>query len=111
MPSVIDYGDMMRLNFYVKAPDHPLVGTRAAHPQGKGIQKIDVLCFDEGGKFLTSAEGVITNTDEENGESGRVTVVIPYKTRVMHLVCNLPDFDAKSFKGMTELEVFEEKLN
>ena len=111
MPSVIDYGDMMRLNFYVKAPDHPLVGTRAAHPQGKGIQKIDALCFDEDGKFLTSAEGVITNTDEENGESGRVTVVIPYKTRVMHLVCNLPDFDAKSFKGMTELEVFEEKLN
>ena len=105
------FGDMMRLKFHVTAPDHMVVGTRAAHPEGKGIQKIDVICFDAQGMYLGAAQGTIVNTDAVNGESGQVSVEVSHKTRIMHIVGNLPDFDADSFKGLSELEVFEEKLS
>ena len=103
-------GDMIKLKFNVKAPDDLIVDTRAAHPDGKGIRTIDILCFDADGSFLDSISGTIENTDEEHGEAGRVSAEIPHKTRIMHVVCNVPPFASDAFKGLTEAEVIEHRL-
>ena len=106
-PVVGVFGDEMVLSIGVVAPDPLTVETKAVDPDGTGIKDMYFFCFDEEGKFLKTAYAELKNK-ALGGEEGIIaSVTVPYKSRVMHIVCNhnMAGFDEEAFEGMSEEEV------
>ena len=106
-PAVGVFGDEMVLSIGVVSPDPLTVNTKAVDPDGTGIKDMFFFCFDEDGKFLKAPLATLQNK-AIGGEEGTIAeVIVPYKSRIMHIVCNynMAGFDEEACVGMTEEEV------
>ena len=106
-PAVGVFGDEMTLSIGVVSPDPLTLQTKAVDPDGTGIKDMFFFCFDEEGKFLKTALAVLKDK-VLGGEEGIIaSVTVPYKSRIMHIVCNhnMAGFDEEALVGMSEEEV------
>lgn len=101
----------MPVNITFTAPDMLQVNTKAVDPDGKGINKMTLFCFDNFGMFISYVDNVnITSTPGSSGYSLEGTineVSIPENTRRIHFVANqnMTTFNEDQFRGMSEYDV------
>ena len=101
------------LSFNFTAPDELQVNTKAADPDGKGINKMTLFCFDNFGMFVSYVNDVsitpnTTNLRNGYSVSGTVNkVLVPENTRRLHFVANqnTTGFIEDNFKGKNERDV------
>ena len=100
------FGDEMRIQLNVVAPDPVVVNTRAVDPDGKTLQSLNLFCFDANGLFLTTSTAQIKSTVEDK-LSGTISAVIPKTTRIIHLLGNqnMSVFDKDAYVFKTEDDV------
>ena len=95
------------------APDMTEVLTKDADPDGKGVNKMNIFCFDAYGMFLDYLGNVTITPNSAQGENpysvnGKInTVEIPENTRRIHFVANqnTTTFNESAVKGLSEYEV------
>lgn len=102
----------MRLNLNFTAPDMILTGTKAVDPDGKGVNKISLYCFDNYGMFISYIDEVGISVDENNTSEYNLkgsidNVLVPENTRRIHFLGNQnnTNFNEHNFIGKTEKEV------
>ena len=102
------------INVRFSAPDMLKVNTRAADPDGKGVNKMTLFCFDNYGMFITHVDNVQIApdpgkmSDEGYSLGGQINeVLVPENTRRIHFLANqnLTSFKEEDFIGKTEQEV------
>lgn len=97
------------IEFYADVPDMAQVQTKAVDPDGAGVQKMTVFCFDANSLFITTVSAVLSSTSNGN-EVGIMKVTVPDHTEVMQLVGNqnLDYFKEDSYRGRSEIEVMSQ---
>lgn len=100
------------ISLYFSAPDAINVNTRAADPDGRGVNKMNLFCFDNYGVFITHVDNVTITSEATNNEgytlSGSINeVLVPENTRRIHFIANqnTTSFEEENFSGKTEQEV------
>lgn len=102
----------MPISLYFNAPDAIEVNTKAADPDGKGVNKMNLFCFDNYGVFITHVDNVRITQGQPNDEgyslNGSIMeVLVPENTRRIHFIANqnTTSFEEENFTGKTEHEV------
>ena len=106
-PEVGIVGDEMLLSIDMVTSDQLAVNTKAVDPDGVGVKHMTFFCFDSEGYFLKTAEAELT-AESIGKESGIIaSVKVPNKTRIMHVICNLPanSYSDEAFEGIAEEDV------
>lgn len=95
------------LNISVDVPDMDIVQTKAADPDGGGVQQISVFCFDKNDLFITTVTAKIITDGANPSLSGTFTVSVPDYTETLQLVGNqnLTYFSEDDYRGMSEVDV------
>ena len=95
------------VEFTVQVPEMSMVKTKAVDPDGAGVQKLTVFCFDENDLFITTVTAGITPDSGEHTLSGKLKISVPKFTKQMQLVGNqnLTYFREDNYRGMSEVEV------
>ena len=60
----------MTINFALQVPDMNQVQTKAVDPDGGGVQKMTVFCFDENDLFITTVTADIVTRTIRNARAG-----------------------------------------
>ena len=58
----------VNIHFETEIPAMPVVTTRSVDPDGKGVNSMQLFCFDSYGLFITTTPATITSHGEESGE-------------------------------------------
>lgn len=101
----------MSIEFNAEVPDMNEVQTKAVDPDGGGVQKMTVFCFDVNSLFITTVNAEITpDSGSATSLSGKFKVTVPDHTVTMQLVGNqnLTYFKEDSFRGMSEVDVMHD---
>ena len=95
------------VDFAVQVPDMNQVQTKAVDPDGGGVQKMTVFCFDENDLFITTVTADIQPDAANLSLTGTVEVTVPDHTVTMQLVGNqnLTYFREDNYRGMSEVAV------
>lgn len=106
-PSVEDMDGYITLNLSVNVPDMQKVSTRAVDPDGGGVQKITLFCFDRYGLFITTVSADVKPSGGDISLQGSFSATIPDHSEVVHLVGNqnLSYFADTDYLNMSETEV------
>ena len=89
----------VKLSMNLSIPDAVKVGSR----NFEGVDGITVVCFDEEHKSLGSVPVEDANLTATGDESGYFSVMIPNKTRILHVIAN-QDVELDKGKSESELE-------
>lgn len=89
----------VKLNLNLSIPDAVKVGSR----NFEGVNNITVVCFDQECKSLGSVKVEDVNLTATGDESGNFSVMIPNKTRILHVIAN-QDVDFNKGKDESELK-------
>lgn len=94
----------VNIHFETEIPAMPVVTTRSVDPDGKGVNNMQLFCFDSYGLFITTTPATITSHGEESGE---FTATIPDNTRRIHFIANqnMTDFQEDEFRNKSEADV------
>ena len=94
----------VNIHFETEIPAMPVVTTRSVDPDGKGVNSMQLFCFDSYGLFITTTPATITSHGEESGE---FTATIPANTRRIHFIANqnMTDFQEDEFRNKSEADV------
>ena len=97
----------MIINFALQVPDMNQVQTKAVDPDGGGVQKMTVFCFDDNDLFITTVTADIVPSAAGVSLSGTLEVTVPDHTVTMQLVGNqnLTYFREDNYRGMSEVDV------
>ena len=57
----------VNIHFETEIPAMPVVTTRSVDPDGKGVNSMQLFCFDSYGLFITTTLATITSHGEESG--------------------------------------------
>lgn len=95
------------IEFKIDVPEMTHVHTKAVDPDGGGVQKMTVFCFDENSLFITTVTAQLAPASPEPSLTGTFKVTVPDHTETMHLVGNqnLTYFNEDSYRGMSEVGV------
>ena len=96
----------MKLHMQLSIPDAVKVGSR----NFEGVNNITVVCFDESHKSLGSIPVEDVNLTATGDEAGNFSVMIPNKTRILHVIAN-QDVELNKGKDESELETLEADPN
>ncbi len=98
--------DMISIRFGAVIPDEIKVDTRAVDPDGRGIQTLNLLCFNGEG-LLISVEQANVPASVTGQTSGTFDAKIPNNTRIIHLLANqnMGRFDESVQLGNSEDDV------
>ena len=97
----------IRLNVSVEVPDMDIVQTKAVDPDGGGVQRISVFCFDKNGLFITTMTADIVSDGNNPSLEGTFSVSVPDYTETLQLVGNqnMTYFREDDYRGMSEVDV------
>ncbi|MBO5920540.1 MAG: hypothetical protein J6Q34_08660 [Bacteroidales bacterium] len=102
----------MPVSLYFSAPDMIERLTKAADPDGKGVNKMNLFCFDNYGVFITHVDNVTISQGAASSNgfsvSGSINeVLVPENTRRIHFIANqnTTSFAEENFIGQTEHDV------
>ena len=97
----------IRLNVSVEVPDMDIVQTKAVDPDGGGVQRISVFCFDKNGLFITTVTADIVSDGNNPSLAGTFSVSVPDYTETLQLVGNqnMTYFREDDYRGMSEVDV------
>ena len=97
----------IRLNVSVEVPDMDIVQTKAVDPDGGGVQRISVFCFDKNGVFITTVTADIVSDGSNPSLAGTFSVSVPDYTETLQLVGNqnMTYFREDDYRGMSEVDV------
>ena len=95
------------IEFVAQVPAMSIVNTRAVDPDGGGVQKITIFCFDENSLFISTVTAEMANTNSSISLSGKFRVTIPDHATTLQLVGNqnLDYFREDNYRGMSEVDV------
>ena len=94
----------------LQAPDMTVVNTRAVDPDGAGVHRVTVFCFDVLGHLIEWVDASV-NTGSQPSVAGTITKAeIPSHARILHFVANqdMSRFALASHKGKTEQQMMAE---
>ena len=95
------------IEFIAEVPQMEIVNTRAVDPDGGGVQRVTVFCFDENSLFITTVTAQLSADAGNPSLSGKLKITVPDHTETLHLVGNqnLDYFREDSYRGMSEVDV------
>ena len=76
------------IEFVAQVPQMEIVNTRAVDPDGGGVQRVTVFCFDENSLFITTATAQLSADGSNPSLSGKLRISVPNHTQILHLVGN-----------------------
>ncbi len=94
----------------LQAPDMTVVNTRAVDPDGAGVHRVTVFCFDVLGHLIEWVDASV-NTGSQPSVAGTITKAeIPSHARILHFVANqdMSRFALASHQGKTEQQMMAE---
>ena len=101
------------LSLRFEIDDMSSVQTKAVDPDGLGIQKVTLYCFDAYGLFI--ATSTIKTSDfmpehQNPSQGGLFKITVPPHTEIVHIVCNqnIQNFSESYFHNKSEYEVMSE---
>jgi hypothetical protein len=97
----------INLRFNVEVPDMQQVQTKAVDPDGGGVQRISVFCFDQNDLFITVTTAKVKADSESLSLTGTFEVSVPDHSVTLQLVGNqnLTYFKEENYRGMSEVDV------
>uniref|UniRef100_UPI004055FB1E hypothetical protein n=1 Tax=Alistipes sp. TaxID=1872444 RepID=UPI004055FB1E len=95
------------IEFLAQVPDMKIVQTRAVDPDGGGVQRITVFCFDENDLFITTVTAKNETDGIQESLKGKFKVSVPDHAVTLQLVGNqqLDYFNEDRYRGMSEVDV------
>lgn len=95
------------IEFMAQVPQMEIVNTRAVDPDGGGVQRVTIFCFDENSLFITTVTAQLTSDGANPSLSGKLRISVPNHTHTLHLVGNqnLDYFREDNYRGMSEVDV------